>query len=250
VASAPPGGILLSERLASALNVSKGDTLEAEFLTGRRETHAVTVSGTVRQYFGIGAYMADESLNTLLRQAPQITGANISLDPTHEDAFHDALKNMPRLAGTVMLTDTRVSFQDTIDENITVMTSIYIIVAVLITAGVTYNSARIQLSERARDLASLRILGFTRLEVSYILVGETILLAILAQPIGWLLGYVLARSMTEGFASDLYSVPLVLEPDTFTTASLVVLAATFLATMLVRRRLDRLDLVEVMKTRE
>lgn len=250
VASAPPGGILLSERLAASLDVAEGDTLEAEFLTGRRETHSLTVSGTVQQYFGIGAYMADHTLNALLRQAPQITGANVSLDSTQEDAFHAALKDMPKLAGTVMLTDTRVSFQDTIDENITVMTSIYIIVAVLITAGVTYNSARIQLSERARDLASLRILGFTRLEVSYILVGETILLAILAQPIGWLLGYALARAMTDGFASDLYSVPLVLKADTFTTASLVVLAATVLATMLVRRRLDRLDLVEVMKTRE
>ena len=120
----------------------------------------------------------------------------------------------------------------------------------LITVGVAYNGARIQLSERARELASLRILGFTRAEVSYILIGETLLLAILAQPLGWLIGAGIAKAMADGFTSDLYSIPLVLKPATFASASLVVLTATVASVLIVRRRLDRLNLVAVMKTRE
>jgi putative ABC transport system permease protein len=120
----------------------------------------------------------------------------------------------------------------------------------LITIGVTYNAARIQLSERARELASLRILGFGRGEVSYILVGEMMLIALVAQPFGWLIGAGIAQLMTSAFTSDLYAIPLVLKPATFAFASLVVLGAAFASVMIVRRRLDRLDLVSVMKTRE
>jgi putative ABC transport system permease protein len=133
---------------------------------------------------------------------------------------------------------------------VVVMNTIYITVAVLITIGVTYNAARIQLSERAREMASLRILGFSRGEVSYILVGEMMLIALIAQPVGWLIGSWIARLMTSAFTSDLYAIPLVLKPATFTIASLVVLIAALLSVLIVRRKLDRLDLVAVMKTRE
>jgi putative ABC transport system permease protein len=121
---------------------------------------------------------------------------------------------------------------------------------VLITVGVTYNAARIQLSERARELASLRILGFGRGEVSYILMGEMMLIALLAQPFGWLIGAWIARLMSTNFTSDLYAIPLILKPATFSIASLVVLSAALVSVMIVRRRLDRLDLVSVMKKRE
>jgi putative ABC transport system permease protein len=121
---------------------------------------------------------------------------------------------------------------------------------VLITFGVAYNGARVQLSERARELASLRILGFSRAEVSYVLIGETLILALLAQPLGWWIGVGVARLFTQAFSSDLYEIPLVIEPSTFTQASLVVLGATAVSLLLVRRRLDGLDLVAVMKTRE
>ncbi len=250
IVNAPPGGIVLSERLADQLRVTAGDVIEAEFLTGRRETFALTVTGTVNQYFGLGAYMDLEYLNALFRQAPRISVANVALDETRTDALHRALKDIPKLAGLVMLSDTRRSFNETIEENIVIMNTIYITIAVLITVGVAYNGARIQLSERARELASLRILGFTRGEVSYILMGETLLLALLAQPLGWLFGAWISKAMADGFTSDLYSIPLVLKPATYSNASLVVLAATVASVLIVRRRLDRLDLVAVMKTRE
>ena len=96
----------------------------------------------------------------------------------------------------------------------------------------------------------MRILGFTRGEVGYILMGEVMLLALLAQPVGWWIGWAVAKLMTESFTSDLYAIPLVLKPATFSSASLVVLTAAMVSVLVVRRRLDRIDLVAVMKTRE
>lgn len=248
--TAPPGGILLSIRLADQLDVQAGDVIEAEFLSGRRETFDLVVTGLVEQHFGLGAYMDLAFLNVLFRQAPQLTTVNVTLDEHKTEALHKAIKELPELSGLIEMTENRQSFQDTIDQNVTVMNTIYIVIAVLITVGVTYNAAHIQLSERARELASLRILGFDRGEVSYILVGEMMLIALIAQPFGWLIGAWIARTMTNAFTSDVYAIPLVLQPATFTSASLVVLTASFVSVMIVRRRLDRLNLVAVMKTRE
>lgn len=247
---APPGGILLSDQLARQLDVQAGDQVTAEFLGGRRETFTLTVTGIAEQYLGLGAYMDLAYLNTLFRQSPQLTTVNVTHDSQETEALHETIKDIPGLAGIVELTENRRSFEETIAQNVVVMNAVYITIAVLITIGVAYNAARIQLSERARELASLRILGFSKAEVSYILVGEMMLLALIAQPIGWLIGAWIAQAMTNAFSSDLYTVPLVLKPATFTTASLVVLGAALASVLVVRRRLDRLNLVAVMKTRE
>jgi putative ABC transport system permease protein len=224
--------------------------IEVTFLGERGETHRVHVAGLVQQYLGLGAYMDLGTLNRLKRQAPRITAANLLIDDARLPDLHAVLKQTPELGGLIMLTDMRRSFQDTIRENVTIMTTVYITIAVLITFGVAYNGARIQLSERARELASLRILGFTRAEVSFVLMGETLLLAVLAQPVGWALGALIAKALARGSTSDLYTVPLVLDPSGFARASLVVLAASLISSLIVRRRLDRLDLIDVMKTRE
>ena len=202
------------------------------------------------QYFGLGAYVDLVYLNSLFRQAPQVTVANVSLDESQIEALHLAAKTLPELTGTVMMNDTRRSFEETIEENVLIMNTIYITIATLITVGVAYNGARIQLSERARELASLRILGFTRGEVSFILIAESLTLALLAQPLGWLIGAGIAQAMTASFTSDLYAIPLVLEVSTFARASFFVLLAALGSVLIVRQRLDRLDLVSVMKTRE
>ncbi|MHA6265107.1 ABC transporter permease [Arenibacterium sp. CAU 1754] len=246
----PADSIVLSERLAEHLDVRPGDMIEIEFLGGRNETFFLPVAGIVPQYVGLGAYMDYETLNRLLRQAPQITIANLLLDDQHLPDLHRTLKETPKLSGLIMLSEMRRSFQETIRENLIMTTTIYVVVAVLITVGVAYNGARIQLSERARELASLRILGFTRGEVSFILMGESMLLAILAQPLGWALGALIAAVLSEASTSDLYSVPLVLKPSSFAWASLIVLGSALASSLIVRRRLDRLDLVQVMKTRE
>ncbi|WP_299879152.1 FtsX-like permease family protein [uncultured Sulfitobacter sp.] len=246
----PPGGIVLSDRLAAHLDVQPGEKIEVAFLTGKRETFDITVTELVGLHFGLGAYMDFEYMNALFRQAPRVSTVNVTLDENETDALHAVIKETPRITGIVEMNENRRSFQETIEENIVVMNSIYIAVAVLITIGVTYNAARIQLSERARELASLRILGFGRGEVSYILVGEMMLIALVAQPFGWAIGAYIAFLMSSNFTSDLYQIPLVLNPARFSFASLVVLGAALGSALIVRRRLDRLDLVAVMKTRE
>ena len=248
--SVPPGGILLSYRLAGQLGLRNGDTVEAEFLSGNRETYELRVTGLVEQHLGLGAYMDLGYLNALFRQAPRISTANITYDNSFSDDLHKTIKDLPKLSGMIEMNENRRSFEHTIEQNIAVMNTIYIAIAVLITVGVSYNAARIQLSERARELTSLRILGFSRGEVSYILVGEMMLIALIAQPIGWLIGRWIATAMSNAFTSDLYAIPLVLNPAIFALGSLVVLCAAFASVMVVRRRLDRLDLVSVMKTRE
>ena len=144
----------------------------------------------------------------------------------------------------------RDKFRETIGENIITMTTVYVGLAVIITFGIVYNSARIQLSERARELASLRVLGFTRAEVSKVLLIEIAIVVLLAQPLGWLLGYLFSLSVVKGFESDLFQIPFVINPPTFAWASIVVVVAGLLSALIVRRRVDHLDLIRVLKTRE
>ncbi|MDW4548368.1 FtsX-like permease family protein [Defluviimonas sp. D31] len=250
VTAVAPGGLVLTERLAEQLDLAIGDPVEVEFLSGRRETVSLPLHATIPQYIGLGAYADFETLNAIRRQAPRVSVANVTIDEAHRAEFHRALNEMPALAGTAMLTDMLRSFKDTIQKNIDITATVYIVIAVLITVGVTYNGARIQLSERARELASLRILGFSRGEVSFILVGETMVLALLAQPFGWLAGMGIAWAFTQGVTSDLYEIPFVIVPSTFARASLIVLVTALISALIVRRRIDRLDLVAVMKTRE
>jgi putative ABC transport system permease protein len=247
---APPGGIMLARRLAAQLDVGVGDLVEAEFRGNRHGTFTLPVTGLVTQYFGLGAYLDQETADRMFQQSPQVSVVNVTIDAAQEEAFQAQLKELPMLAGSAMLVENREGFQETISQNILITTTIYTLLGVLITVGVAYNAARIQLSERARELASLRILGFTRGEVGYILVGEILLLALIAQPVGWWIGWGVARLMAESFTSDLYAIPLVMKPATFTQASLVVLAAAAASVLLVRRKLDQMNLVSVMKTRE
>jgi putative ABC transport system permease protein len=250
IVDAPPGGIMLSNRLADQLDVRVGDLLEVELTSGKRGTYHLPVTGRVTQYFGLGAYMDQATLNALFQQAPRVSTISVTIDTAEYEAFQDALKDLPQLTGSAVLTESRRSFEQTIQENILIMNAIYWVLGVLITVGVAYNGTRIQLSERARELASLRILGFTRNEVAYVLVGETMLLALLAQPLGWVLGWGIAWLLTSAFDSDLYTIPLVLKPKTFALASLVVLTVALASALVVRRRLDGLNLISVMKTRE
>jgi putative ABC transport system permease protein len=250
VVEAEGNGLLITTRVAEVLDLTPGDLVEVEFMTGRRETYRLRVAGVTEQFFGLGAYMTRAEMARLTRSIPQISVANVTLDPTQDEAFNAAIKDTPMISGAVRVTDMKASFAATVDENISIMNGLFIIVAVLITVGLTYNSARIQLSERARELASLRILGFSNWEVSYVLVGEIMLIAALAQPLGWLIGYGLGHLMAASFTSDLYNIPMVLPPAAYATASLVVLATALTSVMVVRQRVDRLDLVSVMKTRE
>ena len=246
----PEEGLLLTESLMPRLGLRIGDEVEMT-LTGRlTDPVSLPVVGVVPQYLGPFGYMSAHAVDRMLRREPQFSSIIVTLRSDQEDAFHAAIKDAPGIGGALLLSDNKVAFEDTIAANMNTMSLIYVLLGAAISVGVAYNGARIQLSERARELASLRILGFGLWEVNWVLIGEAMLLAVLAQPLGWWIGFEVARLMTTQFSSDLYALPLVIRPRSFALSSVVTLAAALGAVLIVLRRVNRLDLVAVMKTRE
>ncbi len=246
----PETGLALSERVATLLDVRRGDLVEVELLEASRRTATVPFTEIIQSYIGLMVYMDLDALDRLAGIGPRISGVHLSVDENAIDALYDAVKTTPAVSAVALLSMSRQRFEETMQENMTIMTTIYVALAVIIAFGVVYNSARIQLSERARELATLRVLGFTRAEVSRVLLTELAVVVALAQPLGWGIGYLFSVAVIEGLASDLFRVPLVVEPGTMVTASLVVVGAAVLSALIVRRRIDRFDLVEVLKTRD
>ena len=190
------------------------------------------------------------SLNRLLKEDVAISGAYLLIDDDQTEALYRALKNTPVVAGVGLQERAQQAFHDTLQESLGTFIFFNTLFAGLITVGVVYNSARISLSERGRELASLRVLGLTRGEVSYILLGELALLTLSALPLGALLGYGLAWLMVVSFDTELFRIPLIINTATYAYAALVVVVAALASGLLVRRRIDHLDLVAVLKTRE
>ncbi len=246
----PRSGIVLTDHLGTILDARPGDLVTVEVLEGSRPVRKVPIAALTKQYVGVSAYMELAALNRLLREGDAISGAYLAADERLRPAIYDTLKGMPRVAGTVIREDAIRSFYETMGETLLIFTFINTLLAGTIAFGVVYNSARIALSERSRELASLRVLGYTRGEISYILLGEIFALTLAAIPIGFLFGRSLCRFIAENLTSDLYRVPLVLEPGTYAFSAAVVLASTCLSAITLRRKLGRLDLVAVLKARE
>lgn len=246
----PSAGLLVSDHVARLLDLRIGDAAEVELLEKDGRTVTVPVTAIVKSYVGLAVYMHADALDRLVGDGPRLSGVRVSIDPLRLGELYAAVKRTPAVASIGLQGLSRLHFRETMGENITVMTTVYVTLSVIITFGVVYNSARIQLSERARELASLRVLGFSRTEVSSVLLTELAVVVALAQPLGWLLGYLFAWSVVRGFESDLFRIPFVIDRSTFALASLVVLSVAALSALIVRRRIDRLDLVRVLKTRE
>jgi putative ABC transport system permease protein len=246
----PETGLALSDRVAGLLDVRNGDLVEVEFLDGDRRTVEVPVTAIIQSYIGLMVFMNLDALDRLSGIGPRVSGVHLDLDSAQYDALYRSLKETPSISSIALQTASRERFNETIRTNLTTMITVYVTLSVIIAFGVVYNSARIQLSERARELATLRVLGFSRAEVSQVLLTELGVAVALAQPLGWLIGYAFAILLVAGFASDLFRIPLVVSSRTFAIASLVVLGAALVSALVVRRRVDRFDLVQVLKTRE
>lgn len=245
-----PGGVVLTQRLADILRVRPGDNLTVEVLEGGRPVREVAVSALVKQYIGVAAYMERGSLNRLMREGDEISGANLAIDPAYRDEIYMAVKGLPRVSGVTVRKDSIRNFYDTMARQALIFTFFNTLLAATIAFGVVYNSARISLSERSRELASLRVLGFTRAEISYILLGELALLTLAAVPLGFLIGRAICAYFSYALQTDLYSIPLVIEARTYAFSASVVLASACVSGLIVRHGLDRLDLVAVLKERE
>ena len=249
-ASLPADGVLLTDYLADLLDVRPGGNIDVEFLEGHRRTLTIPVAGTVHEYLGVGAYARVDVLNRLLDEGGARSGAWLAANRAQRAAVTSELRARPRIAAVTDRAATVQSFRDTMAESILTFTLIATLMAGSIAVGVVYNASRITLEERGRELASLRVLGYTRGEVRALLLGELFTLTFAALLPGFLVGLGMVWLLVQGFSSDLYRVPLVISPPGFAIAGLVALAATALSGWLVRRRLDRLDLVAALKLKE
>jgi putative ABC transport system permease protein len=244
----PPEGVLMTDFLAGMLGLRVGDEVEIEVLEGRQRKLRAPVVALVREYIGVQAYMSLDAMNRLLGDGDVISGAYLKVDANEQTALYRLLEERPRVAGIGARLLAVENFYDTLAESILVFTFVALVLGAVINFGVVYNSARISLSERGRELASLRVLGFTRGEVGYILLGELALLVAIA--LGFVVGKALCAYFALSLQSDLYRIPVYVSTSTYAFAGITMVVSTVLSALIVRRRISRLDLIEVLKTRE
>ncbi len=246
----PRDGLLLSRKLAEILGVDVGESIEVRVLNGKKQRFLVSVENVVDEYLGAFAYADWETLSRWVDEEAVVTGARLSIDTDRSAELGRELKSLPAVAAVSFRTQTVQSFRDTVAASQDVMNTVLILFAGIITFGVIYNTARITLSERARELASMRLLGFTRQEVGSVLSSENLLLALGSLPFGIGLGAFFCWALAWAYETDLYRFPFVLRPETMLMTAVIVIGFTLLANMVVQRRVRRLDLIEVLKARE
>jgi putative ABC transport system permease protein len=246
----PTAGIVLNDRLARRIGVGLGDRVHLEFLQGARTQADLAVVGFSYELLYMPAHMDRDALNRLLGEGDALSGARLRIDGAQREALLRELKQTPRVAGVMETAPMIRHVRENTARNILFFTSVLTVLGAAIAIGVVYNNARIALAERAWDLASLRVLGFTRGEVSVLLLGELGAEILLALPLGCVMGFAMAWAILQLSTQETIQLPFVIAPHTYAFACLVVLIAGVVSALVVRGRIDRLDLVGVLKTRE
>lgn len=245
-----PEGITLTRRLSDRLGVTTGEIITVETMEGRRQKRDLPISASVDESIGMASYMEIDTLNRFTGEGAVVSAATMYVEPTALAALAQRFKNLPTIESVTMKAYTLSSFLDKIAGLVFVSAGILTVFAVIIAVGVVYNSARIGLQERAWELASLRVLGFTRGEVAGILFGEFAIEIALGIPIGLGLSQGVISLIARFHSNESFQIPAVIEPRTYLIAASVVLAAALASAYIVRRRVDQLDLVAALKTRE
>jgi putative ABC transport system permease protein len=246
----PAHGLVVSSKLAEVLGARVGDELGIEVLEGKRLVRTVPLVGLAEDFAGVAAYMDTRALNRLLEEGELITGASFKVDSARRADFLRALKGIPRVNWVAVKESLRANFRQTTAASIGLIQSIYLVFAVVVTFGVVYNNARISLAERARELATLRVIGFSRREVGAVLVTELVLLSVIAVPLGLLLGTGFATAILRQVNTETVRLPLVLTASNYAFAVLTVTLASAVSALFVLRKLSHLNLVGVLKAPE
>ena len=248
--SMPEDGLLMSAMLAKVLGAKIGDEVAVEVLEGRRPTLSIPIRGLVTDFAGVAAYMDISALRREMKEGDTVNGAYLALDHSRWDEFMRALKDTPAAAVVMVKRDQLAAFRDTTGKSIGIIRKLYFVLATIVAFGVVYNSARIALSERSRELATLRVVGFSLAEVRGVLVGELAILVLLALPFGLLFGRGLALFIMSSFSTETVRLPIVIQSGTYSIAILVVVTASVLSFALVSRMIAQLDMVGVLKARD
>jgi putative ABC transport system permease protein len=248
--SLPHDGLVVNDALAGALDIRKGDAVTLEVLEGARPTRAAIVSDIVTEYLGMSAYMDLDALNRLMREGPAMSGGYLQVDPARTTALYRALKRTPGVASVTVSDVARRSFEDTLAAVINTVTAMFAVFGAAIAFAVIYNNNRIAFAERARELGSLHVLGFSHGEMAEILLGEMAVLTLLGLPLGVVTGRVLGGLVVTLFSTELARIPLVIAPATNGIAAAITVAAAVVSGLAMWRQLIRLDVVSVLKAPE
>ncbi len=246
----PPAGLLMSDRLATRLQARVGDTVRIEVLEGRMPVLEATIAGVVRDTMGLNAWMDRDALNRMLGDDDLASTQALRIDADARDQVLGALRHIPAVAGVFSKATLQANMKEVSARNVRIMSTVMTSFAVVIGIGVVYNQARVLLAERSHELASLRVLGLTRAEVSALLLGEVMIGLGMALPLGAITGIALVHAVAGLLATDQFLFPVVIQARTHLLAAATVVLTTGVTAALVRRRIDRLDLVAVLKTRE
>ncbi|MDB6155026.1 MAG: hypothetical protein JWL90_3479, partial [Chthoniobacteraceae bacterium] len=246
----PPDGLLVSAKLAEILGAKPGDRIILEVQEGQRPRREAVIQGLVTDYAGVAAYMEIDSLRKLMREGPTVSGAHLAVDADHWVEFLDRVKESPRIASLAIKSAVRQSFRKSTAEMIGLIQGLYFSFSIVVAFGVVYNSARIALSERSRDLATLRVIGFTHREVAAVMIGEIVILTLVALPVGLVIGSYLASAIVHTASTETVRLPLVLTSRTYATAVLIVLVSAAISCAVVSSRIRHLDLLSVLKSTE
>lgn len=246
----PPSGLVVSAKLAEVLGAKVGDELTVEALEGKRRHERVRLVGLAEDFAGIAAYLNIRALNRLLGEGDVINGASVTIDPAERSRFLRALKDIPRVSWVAIKESLRSNFAKTTAASINLIQTIYLTFATIVAFGVVYNNARISLAERSRELATLRVIGFSQREVGSVLVTELVILALIAVPLGLLIGTGFAVGILGSINTETVRLPLILRPGNYTFAVLVVTIASTLSALLVLRQLKHLNLVGALRAPE
>ena len=246
----PPDGLLISEKLAQMLGTKPGESLVMEVQEGRRPKREVAVHGLITDYAGLSAYMDINALRRLMQEGATVSGAHVAVDRNRWGDFLEAVKKVPRIANVGITSALQESFRKTTAESISLIQAIYFTFSVIVAFGVVYNSARIALSERSRDLATLRVVGFTNREVAAVMISELVMLTAVAMPIGLWIGGGLSNFIVHAASTETIRLPLILTHETYATAILIVLLSAAVSFYVVSLRIRNLDLLAVLKASE
>jgi putative ABC transport system permease protein len=246
----PEHGVVITKKLAEILEAKPGDAVTIEALEGRRPIRNVMIAGLVDELLGLSAYMNIQDVNAMMNEERAASGAFILVDGLGSDELYTKLKTLPVIAGVQLRKAAIASFNSTLAQSLGVFTVVLVVFSGVIAFAAVYNSGRIALSERGRELASLRVLGFSREEVARMLVAEQALLVGAALPIGFLLGCWIAKALSDLYSWELFRMPFIITRASFGFSFLTVLTSGVISALIVRQRLRRMDLVSVIKTQE
>ncbi|HET9621198.1 MAG TPA: FtsX-like permease family protein [Kofleriaceae bacterium] len=246
----PERGLVMTDKLAELLGLAVGDLVDVDILEGDYPTRQLPLAGVIREAFGLQAYARADWLAQVLREQPRVSLLLLRVDRDRSDDVRARLRSFPAVLGVTRTQHITDLYRAQTGRSMLVMTLILTLSAAAIAIGVFYNNARIALSLRARDLASLRVLGFTRLEISRILLGELAVQVGLGIPLGLAIGTWWSRWFAAAIDPEAIRFPVHIAAHTYASAALIGLVAATVSALLVRRKLDHLDLIAVLKSSE